>query len=55
MAINVNLEKCAGCGACVDACPAAAISIEDSKAVISSACVDCGACVSACPLEALTL
>ncbi len=55
MAVNVNVEKCVGCAACVDACPVQAISMKDNKAVISDACVDCGACLNACPVEALAL
>jgi Fe-S-cluster-containing hydrogenase component 2 len=55
MAAVVDSEKCAGCGACVDACPVDAIAMEDGKAVISDDCIECGACVGECPLEAISL
>ena len=50
---KVDKEKCVGCGACVEACPVQAISMDEGKAVISSLCVDCGRCVQACPQEAI--
>jgi len=55
MAVKVDIEKCTGCGACVDICPVNAIKIENEKAIISEECVDCGACVEQCPTEALSL
>ncbi|RJS87523.1 hydrogenase iron-sulfur subunit, partial [Candidatus Bathyarchaeota archaeon] len=43
-----------GCGECVEACPEAAISIVDGKAVINELlCSGCGACIPACPKGAL--
>jgi len=55
MAVNINKNKCNGCGTCVDICPADAIKIEQEKAVVSDECVECGACVNACPNEAISL
>lgn len=48
-----DVNKCAGCMACVDICPKEAISIEDSisayNAVIDeSKCTNCGACNRIC-------
>lgn len=52
----VDVEKCEGCGDCVDVCPTEAITIEDGKAVINEEdCADCGACEPVCPTEAITL
>jgi ferredoxin len=55
MAVNVDKQKCTGCGVCVDVCPVNAIAIKDKKAVINDACIDCGACIGQCPVEALSL
>lgn len=47
-------DRCAGCMACVDSCPVAAVSIRDNlkcyNAVIDEArCLDCGKCARVCP------
>ena len=56
MAVNVNLEKCNGCGTCVESCPSEALSLENEKiSVDADACVDCGVCVDECPVEAIEL
>ena len=56
MAAKVSEEKCTGCEACVDACPAEAIKMADGKAVVDAdACVDCGVCVDECPVEAIEM
>ena len=54
MAVEIDHEKCAGCGVCVDICGVHAIRIEDDKAVVSEECVECGACVNQCPKEAIS-
>ncbi|MBN2353110.1 MAG: electron transfer flavoprotein subunit alpha [Spirochaetales bacterium] len=46
--IKVILDKCIGCGLCVRACPFAAVTLVDKKAVINENCTFCGACVDAC-------
>jgi NAD-dependent dihydropyrimidine dehydrogenase PreA subunit len=55
MAAKVNIEKCDGCGTCVEICPMEAIKIENGKAIVSDECTECGACVDECPKEALSL
>jgi len=53
MTVEVDKEKCTGCGICVESCALNAIKIEDGKAVISEECVECGACINQCPAEAI--
>jgi ferredoxin len=55
MAVTANTDDCVACGACVDACPLGALSVNDTVEVDEEACVECGACTSACPLDVLSL
>ena len=55
MAAKVDLEKCTGCGVCVDVCPLEAIKLENEKAVISDDCTECGTCIDECPNTAISL
>ena len=49
---TIKAEDCVGCGACVDACPQDAITVDD-VAVIGADCIDCGACIDECPSGAI--
>ncbi len=54
--IKILEEVCVGCGLCVKACPFAAISMKDKKAVIDyDKCNLCGACVEPCKFNAIEL
>jgi len=53
--INVDKEKCTGCGLCEKACPFGAIIIVDKIAVIGDECTLCGACVDQCNVGAIMI
>ncbi|MHA1728355.1 MAG: FAD-binding protein [Promethearchaeota archaeon] len=53
--INVDKEKCTGCGMCEQACPFGAIKIVEKLAVIGDECTLCGACVQVCNFDAITI
>ncbi|MFZ5650889.1 MAG: 4Fe-4S binding protein [Bacillota bacterium] len=51
--IEVDAEKCRGCGICEKNCPAGAISVIDRKAAIDEKCVKCGVCIRVCRFDSL--
>jgi len=55
MGIDIILDKCTGCGLCVQACPFAAIKIKDKKAEIEASCTLCGSCVEICKFDAIII
>lgn len=55
MSAKVDINKCVGCGICVDVCPVQAIRIENGKVIISDSCIECGACVNVCPRGAISI
>ena len=54
---RIDVEKCDGCGACVEVCPSEAISIRsDGKAEVNEEeCVECESCVDECPKDAISM
>ena len=55
MPAKVDEDTCIACGACVDACPVDAITMDDKAKVDPDTCTECGACVDECPADAITL
>ncbi|MDH4123238.1 MAG: 4Fe-4S binding protein [Thermoplasmata archaeon] len=49
--IEIDEDKCTGCGECVNICPAEVFELVDEKATAPKAddCTECCACVEACP------
>jgi NAD-dependent dihydropyrimidine dehydrogenase PreA subunit len=52
----IDLQLCNGCGKCVDACPAKALSMKAGKAFVSAPqdCSYSGECETVCPVQAIS-
>ena len=55
MPAKVDPDTCTACEACVDACPAEAITCDEKAVVDETLCTDCGVCVDECPVEAIEM
>ena len=55
MGIQIDLDKCVGCGDCVPVCPFGLLEIIDSKVQLKEGCTLCGACQEACVYEAILI
>lgn len=55
--IEINREKCIGCGACAESCHQGAIAMVDGKAklVREDHCDGLGMCLPACPVDAIKI
>jgi ferredoxin len=53
--IEINLDKCKGCGICEQNCPVGAIVVGHKIVIDELKCVSCGVCVRVCKFETLTL
>jgi len=54
--VNINEERCHGCGACLDRCSKGALDIVDDKACLLDEvyCDGPGPCIDACPYAAIS-
>lgn len=55
--VDIDEEKCNGCGQCIDACAEGAIQLVNGKAKLVSEvyCDGLGACIGHCPQDAITI
>ncbi len=57
--VEIDGEKCTGCGLCVKACPADALVLENKPVHMQpdgiNECMGCGDCMPICPVGAVTL
>ena len=54
--IEINQDKCIGCGLCAKTCAAHNIAMKEGKAQIKlDSCIKCGQCGTVCPVEARKL
>lgn len=53
--LELDRDKCTGCGMCIEVCPHAVFEINQRKAAIidRDACMECGACALNCPVQAI--
>ncbi|MHC4536364.1 MAG: mercury methylation ferredoxin HgcB [Planctomycetota bacterium] len=55
--LELDADKCIGCGLCATVCPHRVFEMKEKKAVIVDvdACMECGACSLNCPVEAVNV
>ena len=55
--LQLDRERCNGCGMCVKVCPHAVFSMVENKATIVGRdfCMECGACAMNCSEEAISV
>jgi len=55
--LELNREKCVGCGICLVVCPHEVLSMNNGHVRIENRdlCMECGACARNCPTNAVTV
>ena len=55
--IQLNTQKCVGCGMCLEVCPHEVLCLRDNRIFLADhdSCMECGACAMNCPADAITL
>ncbi len=57
--VEIDNEKCTGCGFCIKACPADALVIENKLSKMNTSAANeymgCGDCMAICPEDAIVL
>ena len=57
LSLQLDLDRCTGCGRCETVCPHGVFAIESKKARLldRDACMECGACALNCPVNAIAV
>lgn len=55
--LRLDVERCIGCGRCIEVCPHGVLFLEQKSAQIQDrdTCMECGACATNCPVAAATV
>lgn len=55
--VKIELERCEGCGDCVEQCPMSVFQLVDGKAQAADEdrCIECCLCETVCPQLAITI
>lgn len=55
--LEMNTQRCTGCGMCLDVCPHHVFKMNGKSALIADrdACMECGACSQNCPADAISV
>ena len=55
--LQLDSEKCTGCGMCLTVCPHQVFEMQGKKAAVADldACMECGACARNCAFSAITV
>lgn len=55
--LELDTDKCIGCGLCAAVCPHRVFEMKEKKAAIVDVdlCMECGACGLNCPVEAINV
>ena len=55
MSVIITLDKCTGCGQCLEVCLFDALALIGDKVAVKDGCTLCGACIETCEFGALSL
>ena len=55
--LQIDMERCTSCGACISPCPTRALRFRPDWAIefTEERCVACKVCVTACPVRVITM